>query len=76
MQDDDDSELTDGERQIIRLLTEIRDAQQEELSFSRRAIDESLGLQRGGARAQKVALSILFCLICVLVLFVTLRALS
>ncbi len=53
--------VSESEQQIIRLLTEIRDAQREELAYRRRVLDESfdlqkksIALQKGAVRAQRV----------------------
>ncbi|MDY3558539.1 hypothetical protein R5W23_005659 [Gemmata sp. JC673] len=52
--------MSEAEQQIIRLLTEIRDAQREELAYRRRVPEESfelqnksVALQRGAVRAQR-----------------------
>lgn len=49
---------SDAEQQIIRLLTDLRDAQREEVTYRRRVLDESLGLQRRAVRLQRIGLAI------------------
>jgi len=49
--------MTDAEQQIIRLLTELRDAQCEELAYRRRVLDESIGLQKRAVRLQRIGLA-------------------
>lgn len=51
--------MSEGERQIIQLLTELRDAQREELAYRRRMLDESMDLQRRALSRQRVAMVIL-----------------
>ena len=38
--------MSDAERQIIQLLTEIRDAQRDEIAYRREVLEESLALQK------------------------------
>jgi hypothetical protein len=47
--------MTDTDHQIIRLLTELRDSQREELAYRRGVLEESLGLQRRAVRNQRIA---------------------
>lgn len=51
---------SDAGEQIIRLLTEIRDAQREERDYRKRAVDESIDLQRRAVRLQRIGLGIVF----------------
>lgn len=51
---------SDAEQQIIRLLTELRDAQREDLAYRRRTLDESIALQRNAVAFQRIGLGILF----------------
>ncbi len=48
--------MNDADGQIIRLLTEMRDAQQDELAYRRQVMEESLALARRGVKTQRVAL--------------------
>jgi hypothetical protein len=48
--------MGDADRQIIRLLTEMRDAQQEEMAYRRKVLDESLALSRRAVRMQRIGL--------------------
>ena len=54
---------TDG--QIIRLLTEMRDAQREDSTYRRKAIDESLILSRRAVRMQRIGLLIVLAVVVV-----------
>ncbi|AWM35692.1 hypothetical protein GobsT_66240 [Gemmata obscuriglobus] len=47
--------MSEAEQQILRLLTEIRDAQREELAYRRRVLDESFDLQKKSVALQKGA---------------------
>ncbi|WP_157369435.1 hypothetical protein [Zavarzinella formosa] len=49
---------TDAEYQIIQLLTDLRDAQREELAYRRRVLDESIGLQRRAVKLQRIGVAI------------------
>jgi hypothetical protein len=51
--------MSDAEQQIIRLLTDLRDAQREELAYRRRVLEESIGLQRRAVRLQRIGLAII-----------------
>ena len=51
--------MSDADGQIIRLLTEMRDAQRDEQAYRRLALEESLALARRGVRTQRLALLIL-----------------
>ena len=55
---------TDG--QIIRLLTEMRDAQREDSTYRRKAIDESLILSRRAVRMQRIGLLIVLAVVVVI----------
>jgi hypothetical protein len=48
---------------VIRLLTEIRDAQREESAYRKRVMDESLRLQRSAVVTQRVALGVVGALV-------------
>lgn len=48
--------MGDADAQIIRLLTELRDAQREELAYRRAVLSESLDLTRRAVRMQRVGL--------------------
>lgn len=48
--------MGDADGQIIRLLTEMRDAQREELTYRRKVLDESLALSRRAVRMQRIGL--------------------
>lgn len=48
--------MGDADAQIIRLLTEMRDAQREELAYRRAVLSESLDLSRRAVRMQRVGL--------------------
>lgn len=50
--------MTEAEQEIIRLLTEMRDAQREELVYRRRVLEESLALQKRALRAQRAGLGV------------------
>ena len=54
--------MYDDAREIIRLLTEMRDAQREELAYRRRAVEESLALQRRAIWWQRVGMIVVFSL--------------
>ena len=56
---------SDAEQEIIRLLTDLRDAQREELAHRRRVVDESIGLQRRAVRLQRVGLTIILAMLAV-----------
>ena len=45
--------MSDAERQIIQILTEMRDSQREELAYRRRTLDESLALSRLAVQRQE-----------------------
>jgi hypothetical protein len=47
---------SDAEEQIVRLLTDLRDAQREDLVYRRKVLDESIGLQKRAIRFQRVGL--------------------
>jgi hypothetical protein len=47
--------MSDAEKEIIRLLTELRDAQQEELAYRRRVLEESLAQQQQSIALQRKA---------------------
>jgi hypothetical protein len=57
--------MTDGEGQIVRLLTELRDAQREELAYRRRVLDESMAMQRRALRLQRLGLTVVVPLVIV-----------
>jgi hypothetical protein len=48
--------MSDAEREVVRLLTEIRDAQREDIAYRRQAVDESIVLQRRALQLQRTAL--------------------
>ncbi len=50
--------MGDSDGQIIRLLTELRDAQREDLTYRRKAVEESLALSRRAVRMQRIGLLI------------------
>jgi hypothetical protein len=50
---------SDAEQEIVRLLTELRDAQREELAYRRRVLDESIALQRRAVRWQRGSLLVI-----------------
>jgi hypothetical protein len=50
--------MADADVQIIQLLTELRDAQREELAYRRKVLDESLALSRRAVRMQRIGLLI------------------
>jgi hypothetical protein len=50
--------MSDADGQIIRLLTEIRDAQREELAYRRKVLEESLALSRRAVRLQRIGVVI------------------
>lgn len=56
---------SDAEEQIIRLLTDLRDAQREELAYRRRVVDESIGLQKRAVRLQRIGLAIVLVVLAV-----------
>lgn len=56
---------SDAEQQIIRLLTDLRDAQQEELAYRRQVLEESIGLQRRAVRLQRVGVGIVLAVLMV-----------
>ena len=55
--------MGDADGQIIRLLTEMRDAQREELAYRRKVLDESLALSRRAVRMQWIGLLIVVALV-------------
>ncbi len=57
--------MGDADGQIIRLLTELRDIQREELTYRRKAVDESLALTRRAVRMQRMGLLIMLAVIVV-----------
>ena len=57
--------MGDADGQIIRLLTEMRDAQKEELAYRRKVLDESMALQRRAVRLQRIGLLIVLVFIAV-----------
>ena len=50
--------MTDADGQMVQLLTELRDAQREELAYRRKALEESLALARRGIRMQRTGLMV------------------
>ena len=56
---------SDGETQIIRLLTQLRDAQREEFEYRRQMMDETVRLQKRAARLQRIVLMIVLVLVAV-----------
>lgn len=57
--------MGDADGQIIRLLTEMRDAQREELAYRRKILDESLALSRRAVRMQRIGMLILIAVVAV-----------
>ena len=57
--------MGDADGQIIRLLTEIRDAQREEMAYRRQVLDESLALSRRAVRMQRIGLLVVVAIIVV-----------
>jgi hypothetical protein len=55
--------MTDADTQIVQLLTEIRDAQREEIEYRRRATEESLALQRRAIATQRIVFKFLMVLL-------------
>jgi hypothetical protein len=47
-----------NDRDIITILTEIRDNQREEIAWRKKVLEESLRLQRAGLRGQRLAMTI------------------
>ena len=66
--------MSDAEQQIIQLLTELRDAQREELAYRRRMLNESIALQRRAVRLQRMGLAIVLGLVLLLAGWVGLAA--
>jgi hypothetical protein len=64
--------MSDAEQQIIRLLTDPRDAQRDELAYRRRVLDESIELQKRAVRLQRVGLAIVLGVVAVGVVMVVL----
>ena len=58
---------------IIRLLTEIRDNQREEIALRRKAVEESIRLQRTAVLWQRMGMGIVVALILGLIWFVAVR---
>ncbi len=57
--------MGNADDQIIRLLTEMRDAQREEMAYRRKAVDESLALANRGVRMQRIGLLIVVAMVVV-----------
>lgn len=55
--------MGDRDDEIVRLLTEIRDNQVEDLDYRRQVMEQSLALQRRAVRWQRVGLVIVFVVI-------------
>ena len=63
--------MSNADDQIIRLLTEMRDAHREEMAYRRNAIDESLALARRGLRMQRIGLLSVLAVVVVVVVVIS-----
>ena len=57
--------MSEAEQQIVRLLTELRDAQREDLAYRRKVLDESFSLQKRAIRLQRIGLLMVLVVIAV-----------
>jgi hypothetical protein len=55
---------------VIRLLTEIRDIQREDVAWRRQAVEDSVRLQRKSLRAYRIGIVCVVALMCCLVVLV------